>query len=212
MNKKARLIAIGDIHGELEKLNKLLKKLELTGKDTVVFLGDYIDRGRNSKEVVNTVKKLSDTCKCIYLMGNHEYFLLKTIDGDEDAKYFFMTYGGVETLESYGGTMEELIETHYDFYLKLKPYYKTDKYIFVHGGIKPNCRLEKQNLYEMLMIRDEFINNPTNLEQKVIFGHTPFDKPLIKEDKIGIDTGCGKFDDAPLTAYICNENKFVSVN
>ena len=174
-------------------------------------MGDYIDRGKDSKEVVETVIKLSNYCKCVFLIGNHEYFLLKAIEGDEDAEYFFMTYGGVETLESYGGALSSLINIHFGFFSKLQTYYKTDDYFFVHGGLKPNCPVEKQDKYTMLMIRDEFINNPTNLKQKVVFGHTPFAEPLVQPDKIGIDTGCGKFENAPLTALICGEEKFVSV-
>lgn len=205
---KERLIAIGDIHGEFSKLENLLNKLEIKQNDTLVFLGDYIDRGLQSKKVVDKLLELSKFCHCEFLMGNHEYYLLKTFDGDKNAEYFFLTYGGVQTIESYG-SMEKIFEIHGDFFRNLKPYYMTENYFFVHGGIEPAKEIEKQDLFTMLMIREDFINNPVSIDQKVIFGHTPYKKPLIQKDKIGIDTGSGKYPDAYITAFICDDETFV---
>ena len=203
-----RLIAIGDIHGEIDKLNKLLDKLDLQQEDTVVFLGDYIDRGLYSRQVVDKLIELSKYCHCEFLMGNHEYYLLKMLDGDKYAKHFFLEYGGVQTIDSYG-SVENIFKTHGDFFNNLKPYYLTEKYLFVHAGIRPDKTLKEQDTFDMLIIRDNFINHKHKLKQKVIFGHTPFKKPYIEDDKIGIDTGCGKFPDSPLTALICNNERFM---
>jgi serine/threonine protein phosphatase 1 len=79
----------------------------------------------------------------------------------------------------------------------------------VHAGIRPDKPLEEQEIEDMLFIRENFYNHKHILKQLVIFGHTSFKSPFIEEDKIGIDTGCGKYENTKLTAYICNENKFV---
>lgn len=203
-----RLIAIGDIHGEYYKLENLLEKIAPTAQDRFVFLGDYIDRGLYSKQVVDKLLDLSKFCPCEFLTGNHEYYLLKTYQGDKSAEYFFMTYGGVQTIESYG-SFENIFKIHGDFYKNLKQYYVENDYCFVHGGIEPNKTLAEQDEFNMLMIRDEFINNPVTLGKKVVFGHTPFEKPLVMPDKIGIDTGSGKYENSYITALICGEEKFV---
>ena len=95
-----RLIAIGDIHGEFYKLENLLEKLAIQKDDTLVFLGDYVDRGMYSKQVTDRLLELSKFCKCEFLKGNHEYYMLKSFEGDKNAEYFFMTYGGVHTIDS----------------------------------------------------------------------------------------------------------------
>ncbi len=204
-----RLIAIGDIHGEYDKLKRLLNKLNLTADDTVVFLGDYIDRGSKSKQVVDELIKLSQFCHCEFLMGNHEYYMLQTALGCDWASYYFYEFGGKDTIRSYG-SFENILKTHSDFYNNLKYYYKTDKYLFVHGGIRPDKTLKEQDNLDMLLIRDNFIDHKHQLKQKVIFGHTPFETPYIEDDKIGIDTGCGKYKSAPLTALICNDETFIN--
>ncbi len=205
---KNRLIAVGDVHGEYYKLENLLKKIDIEPDDTFVFLGDYVDRGLYSKQVVDRLVELSKFCRCEFLKGNHEYYMLKALNGDKDANYFFMTYGGVQTIESYG-KVENILKLHGDFYKNLKIRFITDDYIFVHGGINPNIALENNSELENLMIRDEFIYQPTKVKQKVIFGHTPFEEPLVMPDKIGIDTGAGKFPDGYVTALILPEEKFV---
>lgn len=206
MIKKGRLIAIGDIHGEAYKLSNLLEKIKPTKEDFLVFLGDYIDRGLYSKEVIETLIKLEGTCNCEFLIGNHEYFLLKAANGDMNSMANFMMNGGVQTNDSYG-CFENILKTHGEFFKKLKYYYKTDEYLFVHAGIRPDKSLELQEEFDMVIIRDNFISKTHQLNQKVIFGHTPFKDPHIEDDKIGIDTGCGKYSDSPLTAIICKDKE-----
>lgn len=207
--KQKRIIAIGDIHGEYKKLENIFLKLDLQTSDTVVFLGDYIDRGFYSKQVVEKLIEMSKYCHCEFLIGNHEYYLLRAFNNNAFAKDFFYKYGGNATVASYG-SFDNILKTHSDFFNNLKYYYLTENYLFVHAGIRPDLPLEQQDYFDMIMIRDNFINHGHQLKQKVVFGHTPFKIPLIENDKIGIDTGCGKYPNAPLTAYICNENKFIS--
>jgi len=208
--KEKRLIAIGDIHGEINKLNSLLENLNLVKSDTIVFLGDYIDRGKNSKDVIERLIDLSEKVNCIFLKGNHEQMVLKMLKtkSETDINYWLMN-GGNETLDNYGDLLKMLM-LHGDFFKKLKPYYMTDKYLFVHAGINSSKSWEEQNENDLLWIRDDFIDKKHNLKQKIIFGHTAFYEPYIEEDKIGIDTGCGKESDRPLTAFICDDESFIT--
>lgn len=200
-----RLIAIGDIHGEYVKLRDLINKLHLQSSDKIIFLGDYIDIGLKSKKVVDFLLYLNAKFNCVFLMGNHEHNLLKAkYDGNSD----FVLNGGIETINSYG-TFENIFKIHGMFFTSLKTHYLYNGYLFVHAGVNPYKELEDQDFVENLEIREEFINNNHCLKQKIIFGHTDFIEPFVAKDKIGIDTGCGKYPEAKLTAYICNENRFI---
>ena len=208
--KEERLIAIGDIHGEIKKLNSLLKKLNLTESDTIVFLGDYIDRGKNSKEVIERLIELSENINCIFLKGNHEQMFLKMVKTKSETEVAsWLLNGGAATLDNYGDLIE-MLTLHGEFLKSLQPYYLTEKYLFVHAGINPNKALAKQTEDDLLWIRDGFIGKKHNLKQKIIFGHTSFYEPYTEDDKIGIDTGCGKEADGQLTAFVCNEERFIT--
>jgi len=200
----SRYIAITDIHGEFEKLENLLTKIETRSDDIFVFMGDYIDRGGKSKEVVDRIIEQAKYNKCIYLIGSHEYAMLHAKTG-EYYQWLFDNYGGPATVRSYG-SFENILRIHGDFFKNLRFYYLTDKYLFVHAGINPNYSLEEQDEIDLVYIRDHFIYSKHNLPQKIIFGHTEFDKPFIAKDKIGIDLGCGKYRDAKLCGLILNEN------
>ena len=206
----ARLIGISDSHGELEKLCRVLEKVNPQKDDTIVFMGDYIDRGAKSKEVVQKIIDMQEVCNCVYLIGSHEYALLHA-NSDDYYHYLFWNYGGVQTVESYG-SFDNILKTHGDFFKSLKFYYINGKYLFIHAGIRDRIPLEKQNEVDMVYIRGEFYNKPHSLPYKIIFGHTEFDKPLIQSDKICIDTGCGKYKNSPLTAIICENNIETFVN
>ncbi len=200
----SRYIAITDIHGELEKLESVLSKINTKPDDIFVFMGDYIDRGPDSKGVVDRIIEQSNYNKCIYLIGSHEYALLHS-PSDDYYKYLFDNYGGPATIRSYG-SFNNIFRIHGDFFRSLKFYYLTDKYLFVHAGINPNYSLEDQDETDLVYIRGKFIYSKHNLPQKIIFGHTEFDEPLIQEDKICIDLGCGKYPHAKLCALILEEN------
>lgn len=205
-----RIIAITDIHGEYTKLSNLIEYLEIQKDDTLIFLGDYIDRGPQSKEVVDKVIEMQNYCNCVYLIGSHEYALLHAKQ-DDYYNYLFWNYGGDTTEKSYG-SFDNILKIHGDFFNSLKYYHKTDKYLFIHAGIRIGVDLENQDETDMVYIRSEFYNKAHNLPQKIIFGHTEFDKPQIWEDKICIDTGCGKYKDAPLTAFVSDNGTEYFVN
>ena len=207
--KNSRVIAIGDIHGEIEKLNSLLKKLEPKKEDTLIFLGDYIDKGKHSKEVIEKLLKLQKQTNCIFLKGNHEDMLLKAYNtrNEKDVTLWLLN-GGLETYENYGD-FEKIFFMHKDFFENLKPYYLTEKYLFVHAGINNEKTLQMQDENDLFYVRFEFINKSHPFSQKIIFGHTPFDEPHLQNDKIGIDTGCGNYPDGKLCAFICEEENFI---
>ena len=201
-----RYIAITDIHGELTKLESVLSKINLKEDDTFVFMGDYIDRGPDSKGVVEKVLEIKEKFNTICLIGSHEYTLLHAKE-DDYYNYLFWNYGGPATVKSYGGNFDNILRTHGDFYRNLDFYYLTDKYLFVHAGIDPRYSLEEQCETDLVYIRSAFYRNKHNLPQKIIFGHTEFDAPLVQDDKICIDLGCGKYKHAKLCALILDNGK-----
>lgn len=200
-----RYIAITDIHGEKRKLDSVLSQIEMRPDDVFVFMGDYIDRGPDSRGVVDRIIELGEKYKCIYLTGSHEYALLHA-KTDDYYQFLFDNYGGPATVRSYG-SFENIFKIHGDFFRSLQFYYLTDKYLFVHAGINPDYPLEEQDEVDLVYIRSKFIYSKHNLPQKIIFGHTEFDAPLVQDDKICIDLGCGKYPHAHLCALILDNGK-----
>lgn len=189
-----RIFAIGDIHGCLDKLVALMDMVDIDLKeDSLVFVGDYIDRGPRSKKVVDYLIDLKrQEPRVVLLKGNHELMLEHYLSGTDTATFMFN--GGRETLDSYlrcgEGTQGYPIPTpHLEFFRNLSLCYETDNYIFVHAGLKANISLEDQDEWDMLWTRDEFIASDFDFGKRVIFGHTPFREPLVLDNKIGIDTG-----------------------
>ncbi len=191
------LYVIGDIHGCLAPLKRLMEKLDPDlNRDRLLFVGDYIDRGPDSRGVVDYILGLkarwpADNIIC--LKGNHEVMFLDFLAGKD--RELFLFNGGLNTLEDYWGNdwdklpALELPLDHARFYRELRPYYTTEDYIFVHGGLKPGVSLEEQVGEDLFWIRGEFIASLEDFGRRVIFGHTPFKQPLVLPNKIGIDTG-----------------------
>lgn len=181
--------AIGDIHGYFKLLKGLISKLDLKADDELIFLGDYIDRGPNSKKVIDFLIKLSKSYNCIFLRGNHESMMENALK-DKRQMPIWLFNGGQSTYESYGG-FEKILETHGEFFNALKPYYLTEQYLFVHAGLRPGVALKNQTENDLYWIREEFILKKTTIPQKIIYGHTPVNVSSSPyDDKIGIDTGC----------------------
>jgi len=189
-----RIFAVGDIHGCLDKLISLMGIIDIDPKkDTLLFIGDYIDRGTQSKEVVDYLIDLArQQSRVIFLKGNHELLLHLYLSGAD--RFSFLANGGQATLDSYlkdhsHAEDNPIPSIHLEFFDNLRLYYETDQHIFVHAGLKENIPLEEQDEWDMLWIRDEFIYSDFDFGKRVIFGHTPFREPLVLENKIGIDTG-----------------------
>jgi serine/threonine protein phosphatase 1 len=191
-----KIFAIGDIHGCLVKLMAMMERLDVDSEaDTLVFIGDYIDRGPDSRGVVDFVLDLRRTLHhVVCLLGNHEQMLLNYYLLGKDRELYFLN-GGHATIRSYGrietpeGMKMDIPDAHLDFFRSLEPYYETDDYIFVHAGLRPGVPLDAQALDDLLWIRYEFIQSRQDFGKIVVFGHTPLPKPLIEHNKIGIDTG-----------------------
>lgn len=188
-----RLIAIGDIHGCYYTLRSLLDKIQYDYKsDHIVFIGDYIDRGAHSYEVVQFISQLQrhaprENVKC--LMGNHEKMMIDSVENNNS--YLWLYNGGLQTIYSYQNNGCE-IERHLFWMKRLPVYIQVDKYIFCHAGLQ-YPRLEDNEPKDMLWSR-EWIerNDPIPREKTVIFGHTPLEigKQIMQTGDIGIDTGC----------------------
>lgn len=192
-----KIFAIGDIHGRLDKLLSLMGKLPIDpAKDTLVFIGDYIDRGSDGPAVVDYVmglrKKFS---KVICLCGNHESMLLHYLEGLDEELY--VQNGGRATLAAYGISLSDspkkrkakIPVAHLRFFESLALFYETEDYIFVHAGLRPGLPLAAQSSADLLWLRREFIESDHDFGKRIIFGHTPMKEPLITDNKISIDTG-----------------------
>ena len=191
------IYAVGDVHGCLDQLERLLDRVQPDlERDVLLFVGDYIDRGPESRGVVDYVLRLQQKYPrehIICLKGNHEAMLLEFLQGVKRERFLFN--GGLHTVLDYWGdnwdSLKELLlpPQHEEFYRELLLYYETPEFIFVHGGLKPGVPLEEQQEDDLLWIRGEFITSPEDFGRLVIFGHTPFKQPLQMPNKIGIDTG-----------------------
>lgn len=201
------LAAIGDIHGRLDRLDRVLARLP-EGR-TLVFLGDYIDRGPDSRGVVERLLRLEAQRPCVMLCGNHEDMLLDALSGAyEGAAVDWLRNGGDATLRSYGASnlrrlAEELPASHRRFYQGLREHWETEEYLFVHAGVRPEGpdATDRDTKLWLRIAPDE----PFGYGKLGICGHTPYRSPLRGPDWINIDTGCGKLPSAPLTALLLPE-------
>ncbi|MBM9537241.1 metallophosphoesterase [Desulfobulbus alkaliphilus] len=206
---------IGDIHGCHTALTLLLPKI-LHRADSLVFLGDYVDRGPHSKEVVATLISLQRTHpRVIYIMGNHDLLFLQYLSGQESA--LFLRVGGRQTLASYGldpagdrDQIARLVPPEHLAFLKSLPLYWEDSHaIYVHAGLQPGRHLAQQTSQWCLWAGEEFYQSTYDFGKPVVFGHTTFKKPLLTINRIGIDTGAvygGR-----LTALLLPDREVVSV-
>lgn len=189
-----RVFVVGDIHGCLEMLQRLMKKISWRPeRDQLIFVGDYIDRGEDSKGVVDylvTLKRNSPNVQ--FITGNHEVMLLDYLAGRNQDLY--MANAGYTTLRNYMEARpvgeEALVPPeHMEFYHSLKPYIEIEDYYVVHAGFRPWIDLREQTLEDMVWIREPFIYSSYDFGKRVIFGHTPFQRPLVMDNKLGLDTG-----------------------
>jgi serine/threonine protein phosphatase 1 len=206
-----RIYAISDIHGRADLLQSLFTAIDADldrstpGRAIQVFLGDYVDRGPNSRAVLDLLIRRSQTHETVCLKGNHEAFFMEVLDEPtklEDWRH----YGGLLTLMSYGvtptinptaGQQVELIEAlgqavpaeHLDFLRRLETSFTCGDFFFVHAGVKPGIPLARQHEQDLLWIRDEFLNSEERFEKYIVHGHTPVNAPDIRPNRINIDTG-----------------------
>ena len=220
-----RVYAIGDIHGCLDELDTVLQKIQddcastdlaasvfkdeedssAQSKPKLVFLGDYVDRGPDSKGVLDRLTKLQKTTPdTIFLKGNHEALMLEFLAAP-DATERWLDWGGDETLQSYGISTilgrrnedlaaelkERLPAEHLTFLNNLSLTHQEGDYLFVHAGIRPGVPLADQKEEDLLWIRKKFhkMNVSERPSQVVVHGHQPVEKPLDAGWRIDVDTG-----------------------
>lgn len=207
-----RIYAIGDIHGRLDLLDALLAMIEADdaarpGSDTqIIFLGDLIDRGPSSAQVIERALRFSESGRnCRFLLGNHEEVFLKALGGDLKALAFFTRIGGRETIASYGISDQayrdceypELLEMlrahvpaeHVAFLEAFEDLIVVGDYAFVHAGIRPGETLASQRPSDLRWIRENFLEHRGALEKVIVHGHTITEEVELREHRIGLDTG-----------------------
>ncbi|MDB5701093.1 MAG: metallophosphoesterase [Sphingomonadales bacterium] len=215
-----RIYAIGDIHGRLDCLDTLIARIDADDAarapavTTLVFLGDLMDRGPESRGVIERAIELAETRKAVFLMGNHEEILIYAWEGDSRAAALCQRVGGRETLMSYGAhasdydtidpddfamTLGERVPSaHIVFVRGFLDSYSSGDYVFVHAGIRPGVALDAQAPGDLRWIRREFLDDEREHGAMIIHGHSITEDVEEKHNRIGIDTGA--FASGKLTA------------
>ena len=224
------IFAIGDIHGCLSQLTSLHKNILSYDKfnlknDLLIYLGDYIDRGRNSKEVINQIIKLKNNkIRIVNLLGNHDEFMVDFLFNKNNNIKNWLNFGADTTFRSYGIEIVEFIKdgfedniinklretalttidkSHIDFFKNLEISFSTKKYLFSHAGIDPKKKLNDQTKNDYLWSRsDEFFDKEFKAEKIIVHGHTPVENIISDPFRINIDSGCyfsGKLTSVRLT-------------
>ncbi len=222
-----RLYAIGDIHGRLDLLEELQERLieDAPNTDDVkivqIFIGDYVDRGWDSKGVIDfLLAPPPANWARICLKGNHEAMLLDFLGNPQTVNHW-QQHGGLETLQSYGikvrpGEPTAALESHQQFLTNFPASHKAffsglrlsvefGDYFFAHAGVRPYRRLDRQREEDLLWIRDEFLESRENFGKIVVHGHSPTEEPEILENRINIDTGA--YITGRLTALVLDGNQ-----
>jgi serine/threonine protein phosphatase 1 len=209
-----RVYAIGDIHGRADLLDDLLTQIDadlrtcaLADRPALVFLGDYIDRGTQSRQVIDRLLALSRArYDCHFLRGNHEVALLNFLERPASGQTW-LNYGGAETLYAYGvkapvsGASERdfrnaasalrmaLPQSHLEFLQGLQLYARLGDYLFVHAGLRPGKPLARQNETDLLEIRDPFLKSKARWPFTIVHGHSPVTEAARGHGRIALDTG-----------------------
>lgn len=206
-----RVYCVGDVHGRVDLLQELHDMILRDARDfhdrlTVVYLGDLIDRGLHSRDVIELLlNEPLEGFESIYLMGNHERAMLDFLSYPEQAAGW-LTWGGRETVLSYGATLPrdfhapepektrdallaELPDQHVAFCRNMRLYHSSGDYIFVHAGIRPGVPLKEQSESDLLWIRNEFLASEEDYGCVVVHGHSITERVEERHNRIGIDTG-----------------------
>ena len=184
-----RVLAIGDVHGCDRALGALLGMVAPSPDDTVVFLGDAVDRGPSSKQVVNRILSLRDTCKVVFIMGNHEEMMRDAISG-RGLFNQWLDVGGRATLDSYGGSVDDVPPEHIRFLVTAAPFWETDTEIFIHASLESDVSLVNQSSTFLRWKHLGGLERRHVSGKRVICGHTPQTdgRPLVLDGWVCIDT------------------------
>lgn len=206
-----RVYAVGDVHGRADLLDRLRELIaedcrsRPPGAATTVFLGDFVDRGAESREVLDILTSGTFPTPTICLTGNHEAMMLAFLR-DAELGSGWLPNGGVETLQSYGVEVgdlrtasglraasqrlgEALPAPHRHFLQALRLTHQVGGYFFCHAGVRPGVPLERQAEEDLLWIRKEFLSSSESFGKIVVHGHTPVREPDVRPNRINVDTG-----------------------
>lgn len=168
-----RIIAIGDIHGCSLALETVLEMIEPTPGDTIITLGDYIDRGPDSKGVVEQLLTLAERCKYVPLIGNHEIMLLNALDVPAEMR-FWLQCGGQATIESYGGGPADIPHWHLKFFESCRKFHETAEHFYVHANYVYDLPFDEQPEFNLFWEHLMHAAPPKHISGKTaIVGHTP---------------------------------------
>ena len=217
-----RIYAVGDVHGCLAELDSLLGRIEAdcsayAGATHLVFVGDLVDRGPDSAGVVRRLRLGPLPCeRQSFIMGNHEEAMIAVYEGELESLSGWLTYGGAETLESYGLDRTEVFRLGQNlprrmqaaipqedvaFIRSFKDKVSLGDYLFVHAGVRPGVPLSEQQANDLRWIRSEFLDDDeTDHGAVIVHGHTICEEPEVRTNRIGIDTGC--YSSGRLTALV----------
>jgi serine/threonine protein phosphatase 1 len=207
-----RAYAVGDIHGRLDLLDALLTKIDEelrqrpARKVLLVFVGDLIDRGPSSAQVIERLRTYHHTgVKTVFLLGNHEEVLLRILAGEAELITKWRWFGGAQCLESYGVGSDRLAgrderetleivrkaipKEHQEFLGSFVDTCRFGDYLFVHAGIRPGVEVEQQRQADLRWIREPFLHDDTDHGFVVVHGHTISTEIELRPNRIGIDTG-----------------------
>lgn len=210
-----RVYAIGDVHGRLDLLKALLLQIEAdsmrrdaTATVHIVFLGDLIDRGPESAQVLDFLIGYAPVGRRLHFVsGNHEECFLDVLNGSSANEMAWLQFGGFETLTSYGVPERAIIargaelqhemaervpQAHINFMSRFVDQVRIGDYLFVHAGIRPGQPLDRQTSQDLRWIRDEFLEDGTDHGVVVVHGHSISRMPVVRGNRIGIDTGAYK--------------------
>ena len=207
-----RAYAIGDIHGRLDLLDQLLEKIKADigarhhSKNRVIFLGDLIDRGPQSAQVIERLSKWRPTdCTTIFLSGNHEDVFLRVLAGEVGIMRNWLKFGGAECLLSYGVSPAAIANksevaalsdikaaiplAHQNFVAGFADTFRFGDFLYVHAGIRPGIALTVQSQEDLRWIREPFLGDDSNHGFVVVHGHTISNHVDERSNRIGLDTG-----------------------
>ena len=217
-----RIYAIGDVHGCLDRLaavhEQIAEDLAIRPVDisVLVHLGDYVDRGLDSAQVVDWLSGGAPVpvSQIVNLMGNHEDMMLQALSGtDKEANNTWLANGGADSLLSWEIARKVpptewatlIPPEHQTFLRELKISFRYGGYLFVHAGVRPGVPLDRQEKHDMLWIREPFLSWKHSHDVIVVHGHTPRHEPDVRSNRIGIDTGAVM--GGVLTCLVLEENR-----
>jgi serine/threonine protein phosphatase 1 len=225
-----RVYAVGDIHGRVDLVEDLHQLIHEDAyqvqapRNVAIYLGDYIDRGENSSGVIDLlINRPLPSFERVYLKGNHEAAMMRFLE-DPDSGIDWLAFGGDATLASYGvqpptrladpggmrraqeKLLQRLPQSHADFLSALSLSHVEGDFLFVHAGVRPGIPLDQQIEDDLLWIRAPFLNSDADFGKLVVHGHTIDGEPVIRRNRIGIDTGAYRSD--KLTCLVIQDERY----